>query len=109
MMSHQQQQQNRKFYPCRKGCGTQVTFDNRFKNPDGTKFVPLVQDALGQLSPHDCSKIITTTIKKQSQPQQHQQKQQPVSNDLFKEVAAIKAQLLVLVSRLDRIEQELQK
>jgi hypothetical protein len=38
----------------------------------------------------------------------HQSNQQPVvSNDLYKEIAAIKAQLLVLVSRLDRIEQEM--
>jgi hypothetical protein len=36
-------------------------------------------------------------------------KQQPVvSNDLSKEIAAIKAQLLVLVSRLDHIEQEME-
>jgi hypothetical protein len=36
-----------------------------------------------------------------------EEKQQPVvSNDLSKEVAAIKAQLLVLVSRLDHIEQQ---
>jgi electron transfer flavoprotein alpha/beta subunit len=40
---------------------------------------------------------------------EEEERQQPVvSNDLFKEVAAIKAQLLVLVSRLDRIEAELQ-
>lgn len=45
-----------KFYPCRKGCGSEVTFDNRFKNPDVTRFVPLVQDSIGQLSPHDCQK-----------------------------------------------------
>ena len=38
-----------------------------------------------------------------------QPKQQPVvSNHLLKEVAAIKTMLLVLVSRLDRIEAELQ-
>jgi hypothetical protein len=36
-----------------------------------------------------------------------QPKQQPVvSNDLSKEIAAIKAQLLLLISRLDRIEQQ---
>jgi hypothetical protein len=33
--------------------------------------------------------------------------QSVVSNDLSKEVAAIKAQLLLLVSKLDRIEQEM--
>jgi uncharacterized protein (UPF0335 family) len=45
-----------------------------------------------------------------------QQSQQPPvlsrttsSTDISKEIAAIKAQLLVLVSRLDRLEQELQK
>jgi hypothetical protein len=36
------------------------------------------------------------------------QQQQP-SNDIIKEIAAIRAQLLVLVGRLDRLEQELQK
>jgi hypothetical protein len=42
---------------------------------------------------------------KQQQPEQQKQQQLDVS----KEVAAIKAQLLLLVSRLDRIEQEQQK
>jgi hypothetical protein len=47
---------------------------------------------------------------------QQSQQQQPVlsrttssSTDISKEIAAIKAQLLVLVGRLDRLEQELQK
>jgi hypothetical protein len=38
-----------------------------------------------------------------------QEQEQPVaSNDLCKEVAAIKAQLLLLVSRLDHVEQEIE-
>jgi hypothetical protein len=40
------------------------------------------------------------------------EEQQPTSpsptNDLSKEIASVKAQLLVLVSRLDRLEQEFQ-
>jgi hypothetical protein len=42
--------------------------------------------------------------------QQQQQQSSNNDNDLgLKEIAAIKAQLLVLVGRLDRLEQELQK
>lgn len=39
-----------------KTLGTQMSFDNRFKNPDGIKFVPLVQDSVGQLFQCDCKK-----------------------------------------------------
>src|SRR5919108_5984992 len=54
---------------------------------------------LDGVTPHVCSKLT-------KQPEQQEQKEQQldVSNDLSKEVAAIKAQLLVLASRLDRIE-----
>ena len=48
--------------------------------------------------------------RKKQQPEQlaaTEEKQLVVSNDLFKEVPAIKAELLELVSRLDRIEQEM--
>jgi len=54
---------------------------------------------------HDCP------AKKQQRQQQRQQ-QQPttiMTTDLSKKIAAIKAQLLVLASRLDRIEAELKK
>jgi hypothetical protein len=54
---------------------------------------------LDGVTPHVCS---TTNNKPE------QQQQQPSNNSLKKEVAAIKAQLLVLVSRLDHIERELQ-
>jgi hypothetical protein len=38
-----------------------------------------------------------------------QRQQQSSNNDVSKEIAAIRAQLLVLIGRLDRLEQELQK
>ncbi len=53
---------------------------------------------------HECHKHPPNQSATKEQP-----KQQPVvSNDLSKEVAAIKAQLLVLLSRLDRVEHGLQ-
>ena len=51
-------------------------------------------------------KIRMTSQQQQPQPQQPS----TTNNDLVKEeIVAIKAQLLVLVSRLDRLETELQK
>jgi hypothetical protein len=53
------------------------------------------------VTPHVCHK-----------PEQHQEqppgKRQSYNSNLSNEIAAIKAQLLVMVSRLDRIEAELQ-
>ena len=67
-----------------------------------------------KLQAHQCPARNKQQLQKQTQPErsaatQVPEKQQPVvSDDLSKEVAAIKAQLLVLASRLDRIEHELQ-
>jgi hypothetical protein len=60
-------------------------------------------DGVTGVTPHICRKP----------EQERQQQQQPSTNsnnnsNLSKEIAAIKAQLLGLVSRLDNIEQELQ-
>jgi hypothetical protein len=57
---------------------------------------------------------VTSHVCRKQPPEQSATKEQPkqqpvVSNDLSKEVAAIKAQYLVMVSRLYRIEQGLQK
>jgi hypothetical protein len=58
---------------------------------------------LDGVTPHVC--------RKPEQQEQSQVQRQPSNsnNNLSKEIAAVKAQLLVLVSRLDCIEQELQK
>jgi hypothetical protein len=73
MSAAQQQQQRRKFVPCKFCHTTLVTFDNAHKNADGTKFVPLVEvsDSLGQkkLEPHNCP----LRTKQNQQPVQHQQ------------------------------------
>ncbi len=97
----QQKQKARKFQPCRNKCGTHIIFDVAHKSVSG-KFVPLQKDSTGQLVPHDCP------AKKQQQPP-IQRLLSNNNNNLSKEIAAIKAQLLILVSRLDRLEQELQK
>ena len=67
-----------------------------------------ITDNLGQkaLQPHKCP-----AKKEQQQPQPPIQRQQPSNNSnnhnlSSKEIAAIMVQLLVLVSRLDRIEAE---
>ncbi len=51
---------------------------------------------LGGVTPHICSR-------------NSDQQQQHPSNNITKEIAVVKAQLLVSVSRLDRIEAELQR
>jgi hypothetical protein len=113
-----QQQQQHKFYPCRKGCGTQITFDNAHKSQSG-KFIPLEKDSIGQqLQAHQCqnNKEAVRQEQQQQQVQQQQQQQLPTTAmtekkplEIMKEIQAIKAHLLGLVSRLDRLEQELQK
>ncbi|MDQ3966798.1 MAG: hypothetical protein M3275_00200 [Thermoproteota archaeon] len=105
------QQHQRKFYPCRGGCQTQVFFDNNHKSQSG-KFIPLQLDSLGQTQRHDCPN--RKPYRKQNNvienPSGRSQKPATNSNnDLQKEITAIKAHLLGLVSRLDRIEQELGK
>jgi hypothetical protein len=101
--------QQRKYYPCRRNCGTQVTFDNAHKSQSG-KYIPLEKDSIGQLQPHQCPN--------RGEQQQHQEVGSTTTTtttgdrtaiELSKEIAAVKAQLLVLVGRLDRLEQELQK
>jgi hypothetical protein len=57
------------------------------------------------------AKMTLVVLKKKEAKKNKKQQLQPTSTtttttDVLKEVAAIKAQLLVLVSRLDRIEQE---
>jgi hypothetical protein len=83
---------------CR-GCNAEIRFDKNHRTTTG-KWIPLNMD----LSHHDCP----------AKQKRHQyQPQQPVTiktaAGLSKEIAAIKAQLLALVGRLDRLEQELQK
>ncbi len=96
---------------CR-SCNQQIRFDKNHRTAKG-KWIPLEErtDSVGQkvLQPHQCPA-------KQKQQQKQPPLQQPVATtttttttDISKEIAAIKAQLLVLVSRLDRLEQELQK
>lgn len=111
MSSSQQQRQQpskRKFCPCKQSCGMMITSDSRFKNPDGTKFVPLEEhtNSVGEktLQAHQCPK---RQQQQQSRLQPQPQQQQQQHYDLSKEVTAIKAQLLVLISRLDHIEKEL--
>jgi flagellar capping protein FliD len=59
---------------------------------------------LDGITPHVCHK----PNQQQEQPLvQQQQLSSNINNKLSKEIAAIKAQLLDLVSRLDRLEQEL--
>jgi hypothetical protein len=103
----------RKFQSCRNKCGHDIFFENsKLGRTDKGKWVPLQLDSLGQVVKHDCP---NNNKKQQSPPQQPlpaQQQQPPVSSettsniDLSKEIAAVKAQLLVLVGRLDRLEQE---
>jgi molecular chaperone GrpE (heat shock protein) len=67
-------------------------------------------DGVTGVTPHVCRK---PEQERQQQQQQPLTQQQPSTNsnnnsNLSKEIAAIKAQLLGLVSRLDNIEQELQ-
>lgn len=56
-MGLSQQLQKRKFQPCGQktgtGCGKPITFDARYKSAN-KKFIPLEQDVLGNLIPHDC-------------------------------------------------------
>ncbi len=72
MSQQQQQQKQRKFYSCNNACGAMITFDARFKNADGTKFVPLIVNSLNQLEAHQCP-----NRKQSPQQQQQQQQQQP--------------------------------
>jgi hypothetical protein len=104
----QQQQKQHKFQACRNGCGQLITFDKAFRGKNNG-WIPLdeITDSLGQkkLQAHQCP------AKNKQQPEQSATKEQPkqqpvVSNDLFKEIAAIKVQLLDIVSRLDRVEQQ---
>jgi hypothetical protein len=108
----QQQQQQRKFYPCRRNCGSQVTFDKAHKNQDGSKFVPLVEVtySLGQkqLQAHQCPN--RQQQQPQSQPSQLQlQQPQTQQQDLYKAVSEIKAQLQLVVLKLETLEGELEK
>jgi len=54
------------------------------------------------MSEHHCN----PTKKQQQPPIQRQPYNSSNNNNLSKEIAAIRAQLLILVSRLDRMEQE---
>jgi hypothetical protein len=106
MSSNQVQQ--RKYYPCRKGCGTQLTFDNAHKSQTG-KFIPLEKDSIGQLQAHQCplnnnkNNVMVTP----SGTQQVRATTQKNDNEQLKEIRSIKAQLLVLVNRLSNLEKEL--
>lgn len=92
MSQVQQQQKQHKFQPCRNGGGQLITFDKAFRGKNNA-WVPLdeITDSLGQkkLQAHQCP------AKNKQQPEQSATKEQPkhqpiVSNNLSKEVAAIK-------------------
>jgi hypothetical protein len=93
---------------CR-SCNQQIRFDKNHRTAKG-KWIPLEErtDSVGQksLQPHQCP---AKQKQQQQQLPQPDRSQSSVATDISKEIAAIKAQLLVLVGRLDRLEQELQK
>jgi hypothetical protein len=62
---------------------------------------------LDGVTPHVCSKQKKDEQQQEQPLVQQQQLSSNINNKLSKEIAAIKAQLLDLVSRLDRLEQEL--
>jgi hypothetical protein len=96
------EQTSRKFYPCRRGCGTQITFDNRHKT-DAGKFIPLEQknDSVGQtkLEAHNCSNHNNPKPKEEQQP--------VTTSQTLSEIRAIKAQMFVLIGRMERLEASL--
>jgi hypothetical protein len=100
----QQQLPKRKFQACRNQCGVDIFFENSQlgRTPQG-RWIPLQLDSLGQPAKHDCPN------KKKKQQQDQQRPVQQQNDDLSKEVAAIKAQLQVLVMKLDSLEKELKK
>jgi hypothetical protein len=60
------------------------------------------------MTEHHCSsQKLLQSAEQQQQPLIQRQPSNSNNNNLSKEIAAIKAQLLVLASRLERIEQEI--
>jgi hypothetical protein len=102
--NHQVQHQERKFYPCRRNCGTQVTFDNKFKSKDGSKLVPLVFDSVGQLTQHNCPNWKPGRQQQQQEPpttspSSPSPKQQPSST--------ISQSLTAIESKLEQVKLEI--
>jgi hypothetical protein len=90
-----------KSYECL-GCKQQIKIAKIDNVPAGQK-KKWDKFELDCVTPHVCRKP------EQQEQSQVQRRPSNSNNNLSKEIAAVKAQLLVLVSRLDCIEQELQK
>jgi hypothetical protein len=103
-----QVEQQRRTQPCRNNCGIETFFDAKLGRTDRGGWIPMQLDSIGQVVKYECPNK-PKKIKKQK----HREQQRPpqlsssTTTDLSKEVAAIKSHLLALVSRLDRIEQQM--
>lgn len=103
--------QQRRFQPCRNQCGTDIFFENsKLGRTDKGGWIPLQLDSIGQATKHECPNRMKNKERSTSNVSATPQKRSPPKEeDLSKEVAEIKAWLLVILDRLTTLEKELQK
>ena len=98
--------QNRKFYPCRGGCGAQIFSDNYHKSDSG-KAIPLELDSLGQPQPHNCPNRQKQRQQHQHQHQQYQQQRGDTANDSSSTIALLRTLIEEQRSGFERLNSRL--